>query len=171
MMAAMTSALIRLYPRAWRQRYGDEMRELLASQKPTFRTFADLAAGAIDARFNPQQVPAALPGRIEGATTMMKALRCAPAGVTVQDQWRSAAWMVGGSFALTLFGILLKVRIGPNALSEGLLYSAFPAALMLSSECTYLKRYSPAARRVMSIGGAAFVVFIVWMAAIIGNRI
>jgi hypothetical protein len=170
-MAALTTALIRLYPRAWRQRYGAEMRELLASQKPSFRTFTDLVAGALDARLNPQHVPVVVAGRDEGARIMIRALRCAPAGVTVQDQWRSAAWMIGGSLAFTVFSILLKMRLGPNALSEGLLYSAFPAALMLSSECTYLKRYSPAARRVMSFGGAAFVILIVWIATVVAYRI
>lgn len=170
-MAAMTSALIRLYPRAWRQRYGDEMRELLASQKPSLRTFTDLVAGAIDARLNPQQLSGARPLGMEGARTMVKAFHCAPRGVTIQDQWRAAAWMVGGSIALTAFGILLRMKIGPNALSEGLMYAAFPAALMLSSECTYLQRYSPAARRVMSIGGAAVVVLINWIAVNIAYRI
>ena len=171
-MAAMTSVLIRLYPRAWRQRYGEEMRELLASQPSSLRTFTDLVAGALDARLNPQHVPAVPAGATEGVGTMMKALRCgAPAGVTVQDQWRSAAWMVGGSFVLTAFGILLKMRIGPNALSEALLYAAFPASLMLSLECTYLKRYSPAARTTMSIGGALFVIFIVWLSTLVANRI
>jgi hypothetical protein len=167
----MTSVLIRLYPRAWRQRYGEEMRELLASQPSSLRTLTDLVAGALDARLNPQHMPALPAGGNEGVGTMMKALRCAPAGVTIQDQWRSAAWMIGGSFVLTAFGILLKLRIGPNALSEGLLYAAFPASLMLSLECTYLKRYSAASRRTMSIGGALFVILIVWLATVVANRI
>ena len=102
---------------------------------------------------------------------MVRAFRCAPQGVTVRDQWRGAAWMVGGSLVLTAFGLLLQLRIGSNALSEGLVYSAFPAALMLSSECTYLKRYSTAARRTISLGGAAFVVLIMWIAVLVAERI
>ena len=102
---------------------------------------------------------------------MVRSMRCAPEGVSKQDQWRSVAWMLGGSLGLTLFGIGLTLRIGPNALSEGLLYSAFPASLMLSSECTYLKRYSPAARRVMSIGGAVLVILVAWAAAAMGHLI
>jgi hypothetical protein len=168
----MTSAwLLRLYPAAWRRRYGDEMRELLSAQQPTFRMFVDLIAGAIDARLNPQWHPADRAGEMEGANKMVKALRCAPAGVTIADQWRSAAWMIGGSIFFTGIGILLKLQIGSNSLSEGLTYSAFPASLMLSSECTYLKRYSPAARTVMSIGGALLVVAVTWAAVAIGNRI
>lgn len=50
--------LIRLYPRAWRQRYGAEMCELLAQDRFTLRAATDLLAGAIDARLYPQQMPA-----------------------------------------------------------------------------------------------------------------
>lgn len=170
-MARMTNVLIRLYPRSWRERYGDEMRELLASQPSSLRTFTDLVAGALDARFNPQHVPAMAAGTTRGVGTMMRALRCAPAGVTMKDQWRSAAWMVGGSFVLTAIAILLKLRIGPNPWSEGLIYAAFPASLMLSMECTYFKPYSPAARRTMAIGGALFILLIFWLATMVANRI
>ena len=79
--------------------------------------------------------------------------------------------MVGGSLILTVISVVLQQQIGRNAFSEGLLYSAFPASLMLSSECTYLKRYSPVARTVMSIGGAIFIIGIMWAATAIGNRI
>jgi hypothetical protein len=170
-MAGMTSALIRLYPRAWRQRYGHEMRQMLAEQKPSLRTFSDLIAGAVDARINPQLKPVDTAGNAEGAKQMVKAIRCAPAGVSIADQWRSATWMIGGSAVLTLFGILLKQQIGSNSLSEGLLYAAFPASLMLSSECTYFKRYSTAARTVMSVGGAIFMILVMWAAVAIAYRI
>ena len=170
-MARVTSALIRLYPRAWRDRYGPEMRELLAAGKPSLRTYADLIAGAVDARLNPQWNPAERAGNTEGANQMVKAFRCAPAGVSLADQGRSVGWMLGGTLALTLFGVFLRQQLGPNSLSEGLLYSAFPASLMLSSECTYLKRYSPAARTVMSVGGAILVVVMMWAAVAIGARI
>ena len=133
-MTAVTSALVRLYPRAWRQRYGPEMRELLDAEKPSLRTYADLIAGAVDARLNPQAKPAERAGQKEG-NTMVKLLRCAPAGVSVADQWRSAAWMIGGSIVLAAISFILRQQIGPNALSESLLYSSFFASLMLSSEC------------------------------------
>ncbi len=166
-----SAALIRLYPRAWQQRYGAEMRELLAQDRFSVRAAADLIAGAIDARIYPQQIPVQ-PGREAGDKMMMtRTLRCAPAGVTTADQVRSVVWMIGGSIVLTVAGLLLKLQIGPNALSEGLLYSSFPAAFMLSSECTYLKRYSTTARIAMSVGGAVFVILIMWAAVLIANSI
>jgi hypothetical protein len=49
--------MLRLYPRDWRRRYGDEVAMLVASEPRSFRLFLDLLAGAIDARLNPQWTP------------------------------------------------------------------------------------------------------------------
>lgn len=46
--------LLRLYPRAWRDRYLDEMSDLLAARAPSFRDRIDLIAGAVDAWMHPQ---------------------------------------------------------------------------------------------------------------------
>jgi len=79
--------------------------------------------------------------------------------------------MVGGSIALMLLSLGLLGVVGPNSFSEGLLYSAFPASLMLSSECTYLRRYSGAARAVISVAGAVLVIFTTWAAVVVANMI
>jgi len=79
--------------------------------------------------------------------------------------------MAGGSLVLTLIGILVQIQVGKNSFSEGMLYAAFPASLMLSSECTYLKRYSSRARIVMSVGGALVVVLMMWGAVAIARMI
>ncbi len=52
------SLLLALYPRAWRDRYGDEFTDLLQARPPSFRDRVDIVIGAIDARVNPQ-VPGA----------------------------------------------------------------------------------------------------------------
>jgi hypothetical protein len=170
-MSAITSALLHLYPRGWRRRYGAEMRALLADQRISLRTIADLLAGAVDARLNPQRAAAVEPVAPRGVFQMTKATICNPAGVSTADAWRSAAWMIGGSLVFTALGILLKLQLGPNALSEALTLGAFFAALMLSMEPTYLKRYSRPARLTISIGGALFIIAIMWAATAIGNRI
>lgn len=46
--------LLDLYPRPWRDRYGDEFAELLATRPPGARDRFDIVLGAIDARLNPQ---------------------------------------------------------------------------------------------------------------------
>ncbi len=52
------SGLLRLYPRAWRARYGNEFAELLEARPPSLRDRVDIVIGAIDARLYPQ-VPGA----------------------------------------------------------------------------------------------------------------
>ncbi len=48
------NALVRLYPRAWRERYGDELAALLEDQPATLLDRFDLIRGAVDARLHPQ---------------------------------------------------------------------------------------------------------------------
>ena len=170
-MPALSSILLRLYPRAWRRRYGSEMQALLAKGDLSLRTVADVVAGAIDARFNPQMMTMNRTAVTDGDQTMTRAFRCSVAGASKSEQWRSAAWMAGGSLVLTLIGILVQIQVGKNSFSEGMLYAAFPASLMLSSECTYLKRYSSRARIVMSVGGALVVVLMMWGAVAIARMI
>ena len=53
--------LLRPYPRAWRDRYGEEFLALLERQPATFRVVLDVLAGALDARLHPQVRPAPAP--------------------------------------------------------------------------------------------------------------
>jgi nitrite reductase/ring-hydroxylating ferredoxin subunit len=46
------SAVLRAYPRRWRERYGAEMTALLADRQPGWRDLLDLARGAFDARLH-----------------------------------------------------------------------------------------------------------------------
>jgi hypothetical protein len=48
------SGLLRLYPAAWRERYGTELHDLLIERPPTRRDQIDLARGALDAWLHPQ---------------------------------------------------------------------------------------------------------------------
>ena len=48
------SALVRLYPRAWRERYEAEFLELLEARPPTLGDRFDILRGALDARLHPQ---------------------------------------------------------------------------------------------------------------------
>lgn len=54
------SGVLRLYPGAWRARYGDEMEALLEERRPTFRERVDLVRGAVDAWLHPP-TPSRLP--------------------------------------------------------------------------------------------------------------
>jgi hypothetical protein len=48
------SRLLRLYPRAWRDRYGEEFLALLSERPSSFADRVDIVRGAMDARLQPQ---------------------------------------------------------------------------------------------------------------------
>ena len=52
-MMKMATWLLHLYPKAWRERYEDEMRVLLEEHEITLFTWLDLLLGALDARLDP----------------------------------------------------------------------------------------------------------------------
>jgi hypothetical protein len=55
------SRLVRLYPKAWRNRYEEEFLTLLAERPPTIADHFDTVRGALDAHLNPQAEVEALP--------------------------------------------------------------------------------------------------------------
>jgi hypothetical protein len=59
-------AALALYPLGWRERYGEEMRELLDSGPARLRTLIDLLRGALDAHLHPSAVEAAPLERMRG---------------------------------------------------------------------------------------------------------
>lgn len=75
------SALIRLYPAAWRARYGAEFEELLAERPPTRRDLFDIVVGAIDARVSPQ-LRGAPSGRDVGLTNRLAGVAAVAGGLT-----------------------------------------------------------------------------------------
>jgi hypothetical protein len=62
----MIARLLKLYPRAWRERYEDELADLLSRQPVTPRLLADLLGGILDAHLRPQLVGPAFAGTARG---------------------------------------------------------------------------------------------------------
>jgi hypothetical protein len=58
--------LLRLYPREWRERYGDEMSEILTDRTPGPSLVLDVVLGALDARKREHMTR----GRVEEASMM-----------------------------------------------------------------------------------------------------
>jgi len=59
-MQRWVQRLLRLYPRAWRDRYGDEVASTLAEHRVTYRTALDLFLGAFDAHLHGDLLPGRL---------------------------------------------------------------------------------------------------------------
>ena len=147
--------LIRLYPPAWRRRYGRELAELLAAQPVSFRTAVDLVAGAVDAWLNPQSSTAVTTTDAKGAGAMlpkMLQLRCGGYGpdVTGADSLKAAAVTIGGTLAW--WGL----DGGYEALREELLLESLLAMggsyVIFSQHYTYLKGHPAACRPCSSAG-------------------
>ena len=126
------NALIRLYPAAWRDRYGPEFEGLLAERPPTFRDRIDLILGAIDARLSPQ-VEATRPGR----------------RVPVGDRLSGAAAIAGG-----LIWCLTYLAVGLLHVDDDLtpLILAAIGLMLLSLPGTYIGAYL----RPVALGCLAF---------------
>ncbi|MCG5218279.1 hypothetical protein [Streptosporangium sp. KLBMP 9127] len=70
MMRAAAKAMLYLYPQAWRDRYGEEVTDLVTSRPARLRTVLDLLAGAADAWLHHRRNPAAKPVRIPLAVVL-----------------------------------------------------------------------------------------------------
>jgi hypothetical protein len=154
-----------LYPAAWRQRYLDEVRGHLASEKRSLRTTLDLLAGAVDAWTNPQWIPETSPNG--DVPTMITASRNGPIEILMADAKRSGAWMISITLVLTTIGVTLDKVYGDSIFFTALIVSSFFIALMISSQHTFLRPYSrPARLALMAAGSVAWYVFFVVVFAI-----
>jgi hypothetical protein len=127
--------LIKLYPPAWRRRYGRELEELIAAQPASFATAIDLVAAAIDAWLNPRLPRAVAAADAKGARTMVPQilqLKCAGYGpnVTRADSFKAAAVTLGGTLALVLVWMWATAQYGGNPYIETIgLFSWIPPML------------------------------------------
>jgi hypothetical protein len=67
----LAEAALRLYPKAWRERYGDEVGDLVTARPVRPRTVADLLAGAADAWLHHRRIPGAGPLRVPLAVSLV----------------------------------------------------------------------------------------------------
>jgi hypothetical protein len=64
----LVRGVLRLYPRAWRERYADEVALVLAAHRVTYWTALDVLLGALDAHLHPDL----LPGRLTSMAYRMR---------------------------------------------------------------------------------------------------
>ena len=75
--AKWVGQLLRLYPRAWRDRYGAEVAELLQHHRITLWTALDILLGALDAHVHPDLLPGRLTSMAHRIRTGEIAVFCA----------------------------------------------------------------------------------------------
>jgi hypothetical protein len=161
--------LVRLYPPAWRRRYGRELAALIATQPASFGTAIDLIAGALDAWLYPQaSAAAAAPDSGGGDTVIAKMLqlRCAGYGQasTKQDTLKGAALVIGGTLAVMLAIMWAMTAYPKNPYLESLLLMSWGVPTILSQRYTSLKG-RPALVQTVIMGGQAVVIIGIALAA------
>ena len=162
--------LIRLYPPAWRRRYGRELAELISTRPASLGTVIDLIAGAVDAWLNPQSSTAATAVHAKGAEAMvpkMLKLRFAGYGsnVATADAFKAAAVMIGGTLALVLALTWAMTHYGNNDYLEAFLAMSWMVPFLFSQRYTGLKGRSGGVLAVL-IGGPTAVVMAIVLGAV-----
>ena len=161
--------LLRLYPRAWRERYGAEFLATVEPGPPTVQQVIDIVSGAIDARLSSDVRRATAASRVApsagGPMTEKSLTICArnQARYTKRDALIGAGVMVGATLVFTIAGTAAR-RAGWPAVGEVILSLAFFASLALSMPF-WLTKGQPWKAQVVIVGGTvAFLVFIGWLA-------
>ena len=153
--------LIKLYPPAWKRRYGRELAELISTEPASFGTAIDLVAGAVDAWLNPQSSTAVAAADAKGAGVMipkMLQLRCAGHGpsVTSADQRKAAAVTIGGTLALVVALTAAIARYGKNPYFESLMTMGWLVPVLFRQHYTTYKG-RPARVQAVLIGVPAVI--------------
>lgn len=143
------SRLVRIYPRSWRERYGDEFLALVSERPPSLADRVDIVRGAVDARLHPQLPgPARAPDRsalapLGGLVLLIAAVWIWANGPVQYDEYgtyrdgSAAALPFLAAMGLLLFGIYrLMKRLPPGsrgaracawfAIGTGTLWSIMP---------------------------------------------
>lgn len=128
--------LLRLYPRAWRERYGEEFLATIGPEALGLQQVIDMVSGAIDAWLSADVRRATAPASVArtGGLMNVKALIACdrkPARYTNRDALIGAGVMVAATLILTTLGTIVTRRGWPST-GETILNLSYFAALMLS---------------------------------------
>ena len=141
---------LKLYPREWRERYGEELSAMVGDRPLSLGSSIDLIAGAIDARFTTEKK---MPSILRSACLM----RSEPQSIA--DGMRGAAVMIVSSLVFLAAGIAAN-RNGWHQTGEFFKGLSFPFSLALWSHYMYLRKQSPIAKWIITGGTITFLVII-----------
>lgn len=102
--------LVRLYPRAWRDRYEEEFLALLAERPPTLGDLVDTVRGAVDAHLSPQGEvePSPFTHRIPGLLALIAGAMWSAVFIAFVF-WPRDAWTLAGLVPLSLLLMFLSL--------------------------------------------------------------
>lgn len=132
--------LLRLYPRAWRERYGEEFLEFVGPGRLRPQQVIDIVSGAVDAHLSREVRRSTAPDG--GGAVMLTSLKaaCTRTGprITTRDGIIGAAVMIVSSLVFVALGTVLK-RQGWESASEVVISLSYSASLLLTMPFLWLK--------------------------------
>jgi hypothetical protein len=160
--------LLRLYPRAWRDRYGDEFLALAGPGSLSLQQVIDVVSGAIDAWLSTEVRHATRAAAADGGTMTVRAMLCSKTDTryTKRDGLIGAAVMIAGAIVFAVAGTALK-QAGWSQASEAVLGMSFTVPLTLSMPFWMMKG-QPRRAQVVIVGvTTTALIAIAWLAAVI----
>ena len=165
--------LLRLYPRAWRERYGAEFLEMVGAGDLHVKQVLDISMGAIDAWLSADVRRSAANASIatrHGGAAMLTTLKAACGTkqfrLTPRDIFLSTTVLLGGTFAMLAAGIALN-RSGYPVLGEALKSLAFPVSMTMAMYFSYLKDQPRRAQAAVLGTTLLILVWATWVATLI----
>jgi len=153
--------LVRLYPRAWRRRYGEEFLATVGGGALSVQQVIDIVSGAIDAWLS-ADVRGASKAYVgptgEGAPMSWKSMivcEQTQSRYSTRDGLIGAGVMLGATVVFLVLGIALR-RAGLQVTGEVLKGVAFPGSLALSMPF-WLMKGQPWKAQVVIVGGTLVV--------------
>jgi hypothetical protein len=151
--------LLRLYPAAWRRRYGEEFAEVLAAQRVSVGLVLDVISGAVDAHLYPQIQQSDLQ-QAQGGDNMTLAMlkRCAAGGPKLSPSERRIASRLAIFSALgmaILYLVLTKIYRDAPAV-QAVLYTAICSGFAYE-QAAYMKNRTLRTKAVVLVAQVASV--------------
>ena len=158
--------LLRLYPPAWRERYGEEFLEVVGPRRVTLQQAIDIVSGAIDAWLS-TDVHTATRVAAAGGGSMVRTMVCRKSEnrYSTRDSVIAAAVMLALTIAFAVSGIVAK-REGWTMTATMLLNLSFVVPFTLSMPLWIMKGQPWKAKAVLIGTTLAFLVVISFLSTI-----
>ena len=148
--------LLRLYPAAWRERYGEEFGAVLASQRASVGLVVDVIGGTIDAHLYPQ-IRQSEARQTQRGDTMTLAMfqRCAVGGpkLTPSERRIASRLAIGTSFVMAMLYLLLTKIYREAPAVQAVIWSAILAPNIINTQMAYLRKRSWLTHAIIVGGG------------------
>jgi hypothetical protein len=174
-------ALLRLYPRAWRARYGAEFAEILEEQPASLGLVIDVIAGAVDARLSPQphttlkanttSRPTTKRGEMMTTESLMARCRAGGPNLSTRDGMFAGIGMLVASLIGATAYIWLSYRYHHVPAVDAVGYTTFPAIMLVYAQLAYLRSRPAATQAVLIAGGLGAMYAFMWIVCEIAVRI